>query len=231
MIADILPEDKRADGFGILRIIANLAVVIGPAIGGLLAARGYTLLFIIDVISSTITAFIIYLLVPETKPEKAPVVEDQPVEEEPIGEVIKGYLQVIRDRIYLVFVIGHLLYALAYMQMNTTLSVFLRDVHGVPDRGYGMLLSLNAAMVVLFQFWITRRIKRYQPMKVMAWGMVIYAVGFTMYGFVATTIFFVVAMVIITIAEMLATPVSQAIVAKLSPEDMRGRYMAVFGFS
>ena len=231
MIADILPEDKRADGFGILRIIANLAVVIGPAIGGLLAARGYTLLFIIDVITSTITGFIIFLFVPETKPEKKPETVDQPIKEESIGEVIKGYLLVVKDQIYLVFVIGSLLYALAYMQMNTTLSVFLRDVHGIPDRGYGMLLSLNAAMVVLFQFWITRRIKRFKPMKIMAWGMVIYAVGFSMYGFVSTVIFFVIAMVIITIAEILVSPVSQAIVAKLSPEDMRGRYMAVYGFS
>ncbi len=231
MIADVLPEDKRADGFGILRIVANLAVVIGPAIGGLLAARGYTLLFIIDVITSTITAIIIFLYVPETKPERAPAIDGQEEPEESIGQVIKGYLHVVKDRIYLVFVIGSLLYALAYMQMNTTLSVFLRDVHGIPDRGYGLLLSLNAAMVVLFQFWITRQIKRFASLKIMAWGMVIYAVGFSMYGFVSTTIFFVIAMVIITIAEMLVTPTSQAIVAKLAPEEMRGRYMAIFGFS
>jgi MFS family permease len=117
------------------------------------------------------------------------------------------------------------------MQMNTSLPVFLRDVHGIPDRGYGLLLSLNASMVVLFQFWITRRIKRFHPLKIMAWGMVIYALGFSMYGFVSTFWLFITAMVIITIAEMLVTPTGQAIVAKLSPEDMRGRYMAVFGFS
>jgi MFS family permease len=231
MIADVLPEDKRADGFGILRIIANLAVVIGPAIGGLLAARSYTLLFIIDVITSVITAFIFYLYVPETKPEAIPEKDGKIGEEQSIGEILTGYLQVVKDRIYVVYIVASLLMALAYMQMNTTLSVFLRDVHGIPDRGYGLLLSLNAAMVVLFQFWITRKIKRFAPMKIMAWGMVIYAVGFTMYGFVATTLFFVIAMVIITIAEMLVSPTGQAIVAKLSPEDMRGRYMAVYGFS
>jgi len=231
MIADVLPEDKRADGFGILRIVANLAVVIGPAIGGLLAANGYTLLFIIDVITSTITAFIIFLYVPETKPEKVPVQDGQDEQEESIGDVIMGYLQVVKDRIYIVFVIGSLLYVLAYMQMNTTLSVFLRDVHGIPARGYGLLLSLNAAMVVLFQFMITRQIKRFTPLKIMVWGMVIYAVGFSMYGYVGSIPFFVLAMVIITIAEMLVTPISQAIVAKLAPEDMRGRYMAIFGFS
>ena len=65
----------------------------------------------------------------------------------------------------------------------------------------------------------------------MAWGMVIYAFGFSMYSYVRVFWLFITAMVIITIAEILVTPTGQAIVANLSPEDMRGRYMAVFGFS
>ena len=42
---------------------------------------------------------------------------------------------------------------------------------------------------------------------------------------------FIVAMVIITIGEMIVSPVAQALVAGFAPEDMRGRYMAVSGFS
>ena len=231
MIADVLPEDKLADGFGILRVAANLAVVIGPAIGGLLATKGYTLLFIIDVITSFITAAIIFMFVPETKPVASPETSEGQEQEETFLETFGGYFKVTKDRVYMVFILGSLLMALAYMQMNTSLPVFLRDVHGIPDRGYGFLLSLNASMVVLFQFWITRRIKRFSPLKIMAWGVVIYALGFSMYGFVSTFGLFIIAMVIITIAEMLVSPTSQAIVAKLSPEDMRGRYMAVAGFS
>ncbi len=231
MIADILPEDKRTDGFGILRVIANLAVVIGPAIGGLLAARSYTLLFMIDIVTSLITAVIIFLLVPETKPVPTSDPGEKTQADQTILETLAGYLKVTKDQIYLIFIFGSLLMVLAYMQMNTTLSVFLRDDHGIPERGYGLLLSLNASMVVLFQFWITRKIKRFAPMKVMTWGMVIYAVGFSMYGFVSSIPLFILAMVIITIAEMLVSPVGQAVVAKLSPEDMRGRYMAVYGFS
>jgi len=82
MIADVLPEDKRADGFGIMRVASNLAVVIGPAIGGLLAAKGYTLLFIIDVITSFITAVIIFMLVPETKPDTKPKISEGQGQEE-----------------------------------------------------------------------------------------------------------------------------------------------------
>jgi MFS family permease len=65
----------------------------------------------------------------------------------------------------------------------------------------------------------------------MALGTLLYAIGFGMYGFVSTTAFFVLAMAILTIGEMIVAPVGQALVAKFSPEDMRGRYMAIFGFS
>jgi MFS family permease len=118
-----------------------------------------------------------------------------------------------------------------YLNMNTTLGVYLRNEHGVPTSGYGMLLSLNAAMVVLMQFPITRRIEKYPPMLMMALGTFLYAIGFTMYGFVAVYWLFVTAMVIITIGEMIVSPVSQALVASFAPEDMRGRYMAVSGIS
>jgi len=231
MVADVLPEDKRIDGFGVLRVIANLAVAIGPAIGGFLAARSYTMLFIIDVILSSITAVIIFAFVPETKPEATPREDGQPHQEESLGQTLAGYFKVTRDGVYMVYILASIFMVLAYMQMNITLPVFLRDVHGLPESGYGLLLSMNATMVVIFQFWITRRIKKFAPMKIMAWGMIIYAVGFSMYGYVSTFWLFIVAMVIITIAEMLVSPTGQAVVAKLSPEDMRGRYMAVFGFS
>ncbi len=231
IVADILPEEKRVDGFGIMRVIANLAVVIGPAIGGFLAVRSYTILFILDVILSCITAVIILLYVPETKPQAAPVPAGEPAREENFGQTMIGYLRVLKDSAFLIYILASIFMVMAYMQMNITLPVFLRDVHGLPDSGYGMLLSMNATMVVLLQFAITRRIKGYAPLRAMIWGTLIYAVGFSMYGYVSAYWLFIVAMVIITFAEMLIAPTGQAIVAKLAPEDMRGRYMAVFGFS
>jgi len=68
---DLLPEEKRASGFGIRRVAFNLAVVIGPVIGGFVAARSYLALFIIDAIVSGIVALMVFLLIPETKPAAA----------------------------------------------------------------------------------------------------------------------------------------------------------------
>ena len=130
----------------------------------------------------------------------------------------------------MLFIGACILMGLVYMNMNTTLGVYLRDSQGIPTSGYGFILSLNAAMVVLFQFPITRKIENYPPMLMMALGTALYAIGFAMYGFVSQYTLFLLAMVIITLGEMLVAPVSQALTAQLAPEDMRGRYMAVFGF-
>ena len=226
MVADLLPEEKRAQGFGILRVVANLSVTIGPMIGGLLAARSYLLLFICDAVASMIMAAIVALAIRETKPETP---EDAP--EQTMTQTFGGYRDTLRDAVYVMFMGACVLMTLVYMQMNTTLSVYLRDTHGVPEQRFGYILSMNAAMVVLFQFAVTRWIANYRPLVVMAAGTLLYAIGFGMYGFVSAFALFLAAMVIITIGEMMTVPTSQALVTRLAPEDMRGRYMAVFGFT
>lgn len=226
MVADLLPEEQRAQGYGIWRVVANLAVTIGPAVGGFLAARSYLILFISDAISSVIMALIVLAVLPETKPEQT---EDQPGES--IAQTFVGYTAVLRDGMFMAFIFISILTTIVYVQMNSSLAVYLRDVHAVSTQKFGYILSLNAGMVVLFQFWVTRRTADYSPLIVIAVGTALYALGFAMYGVVTTFILFLLAMVVITIGEMLILPVSQALVAQFSPEAMRGRYMAMFGFS
>lgn len=226
MMADILPENQRLEGFGILRVVANLAVTIGPAVGGIIAAKSFLWLFIIDATASTITALIVLFVLPETRPQ---ITETQ--KQPSMWESFKGYSVAFKDKIFMAFLVVTALSTLVYMQMNSTLSVFLRDNHGVSTQNFGYIISMNAGMVVLMQFWITRKISKYKPMILMTVGTFFYAVGFAMYGFVATYPLFLLAMVIITIGEMVVSPTSNALVASLAPEEMRGRYMAVMGFS
>jgi MFS family permease len=226
MIADILPEKQRAEGYGLIHVSDNLAHTIGPMIGGLLAGISYILLFFVDAVLSVITAVIIYFALPETQPQKS----GKQVEES-LAQTLSGYWRVARNGVFMAFFGIAILMKLVYRQMGTTLPVFLRDVHGIPPQGYGWLLSLNAGMVVLFQFMITRKTSQFKPMKVMAAGTFLYAVGFAMYGFFSTSLFFFIAMAIITIGEMFISPIGQSMVARFAPEDMRGRYMAFYGFS
>lgn len=225
MVADLLPKEKQAEGFGILRVAVNLSAVIGPIFGGIIATQSYLFLFIADAISSIITAIIVFVVIPETKPEKK-----EGEAEETVVKTVIGYKEVLKDWRYMLFLSVSALTVIVYMQMNATLSVFLRDIHGFPTLYFGFLLSMNAVMVVVFQFWITRKVSKYSPMKVMALGTLFYMVGFSMYGFVSEPYLYFFAMAIITIGEMIEMPVGQTAAAFFAPEDKRGRYMAVFSF-
>jgi len=226
MVVDLLPKDKQTEGFGLLRVAINISATIGPIFGGFLASESYMLLFIADAMSSLITALIVFITIPETKPEK---MNDKP--EESVMKTIIGYKEVLKDSVYMMFLAVSMITILVYMQLYSTLSVFLLTVYEFPTKSFGILVAMNALMVVLFQFWITKRTSKHAPMKMMAFGTLLYMIGFGMYGFISEVYLFYIAMFILTIGEMIVLPVAQAAVARLAPEDKRGRYMAVFGYS
>jgi len=226
MVADLLPEEQRSEGFAMLRMLNNLAVTVGPAIGGLLATRSYLLLFVSDAVMSLIAAVVVILVMKETKPAI-------PQEEEAgsVATAFGGYGRAFRDSPFILFIVACALTALVSMQMNSTLSVYLRDSHGVSTQGFGYILSLNAAMVVLFQFAITSALSRYPRLMILAAGTLLYGVGLAMYGFVSVYALFLVAMATITVGEMMFWPTAQSMASTFAPEDMRGRYMATFGYT
>jgi len=224
MIGDILPDHKRQEGFGIMRVVGNLAWIIGPSIGGFIAGKSYLALFIIDAIFSCFVAFLFYLLISETKPEAHP---DSKVES--ILETFKGYGSVAKDYAFMAFLLASMLMGLVYQQMYNTLSVYLRDNHGIDPGGYGFLLTTSAIVVILFQFSMTRLIKNKAPFRMMALGTLFYMIGFTMFGVVNAYWLFIAAIVVITIGEMIVVPTSQTLAMGFAPEEKRGRYMGMFG--
>jgi MFS family permease len=226
MIADILPEEKRQEGFGILRVVMNFSWIIGPTIGGFLASINFFYLFVIDAIISCIVAIMIYRIIPETKPE--PHAHEKG---ESFLKTVTGYRFVLRDIAFVSFIIANIIMMIVYTQMYSSLSVYLRDNHGINPQGYGFLMTTSAITVILFQFWLTRNIKHQPPFLLMAFGTIFYMIGFALFGIVTTFVLFALNIVIITIGEMIVVPTSQALVAGFAPEAMRGRYMAFAGLS
>ncbi len=226
MIADILPEQKRQEGFGILRVVGNMAWIIGPTIGGFVAAKSFLALFIIDAIISCFVALLFFLFISETKPE---VHEEH--KQESLFKTFLGYGKVVTNKAFMAFLVALILMGLVYQQMYNSLSVYLRDVHHIDPSGYGFLLTASAVVVILFQFSVTRYIKNKAPFLIMAVGTLFYMIGFSMFGFVNIYWMFVAAIIVVTMGEMLVVPTSQVLVAGFAPEDMRGRYMGVFGMT
>lgn len=226
MVADILPEEKRQEGFGMLRVVNNMSWLVGPTIAGFVASKSFTALFISDAIISCIVAVIFYRAIPESKPEPHPSAQH-----ETILQTLAGYGYVLRDLAFMAFITACILMTTTYQQMYNSLSVYLRDVHGIQPQGYGILLSTSAITVIIFQFWTTRQIKRYPPFLMMALGAIFYAIGFSLFGVFATLPLFMLNIIIITIGEMIVMPILQAVVANFAPVEMRGRYMAISGLT
>jgi len=228
MLADILPQTKRQEGYGILRVVFNYAWIFGTAMGGFIAARSFFALFVIDAVVSTVVAVLLLRLLPETKPQ---VQKEAGHKEETLWETIKGYRVVIRDLAFVGFIVSGMLALVVYIQQYGSLAVFLRDVHGIDSKGYGLILSITGLEVVLFQFWVSRTIRHRPPFLMMMLAAGIFAVGVFMYGIVSGFIMFVIAAIIVCIGEMIYFPTSQVIAAGFAPTNMRGRYMALAGFA
>lgn len=226
MIADILPEKQRQEGFGILRVVGNLSWIIGPTIGGVVADINFFYLFIIDAVISCFVAVIIFRSIPETKPQT-----HEQAESESFLRTVIGYRIVLKDLAFMAFMVAGMLMLIVYQQMYSSLSVYLRDNHNIDPSGYGFLMTTSAITVVLFQFWVSRLIKVRPPFLMMAFGTIFYMIGFALFGAVSLYALFALNIVIITIGEMIVVPTSQAIATNFAPEQMRGRYMAIFGLS
>jgi MFS family permease len=227
MLADVLPESKRQEGYGILRVVFNYAWIVGTAMGGLIAMRSFVALFVIDAVISCIVAAILFRLLPETKPK---VQQELAREQESFWETIKGYRVVVHDLAFMGFVLSGMLAMIVYIQQYGSLAVYLRDIHGINSRGYGIILAITGLEVVLFQFWISRRIRHHPPFLMLMVGAAIFALGVFLYGMVSGFVMFLIAAIIVCIGEMFYFPTSQVVAAGFAPKAMRGRYMAIAGF-
>ena len=224
MVADLIEEKKRAGAYALLRMVSNAGVAIGPAIGGFLAATSYILSFSAAATTATIVLLLTIFLIKETKPELPQMAE---AEETP--PAAGGYGRIFHDFYFLAFCGASILLWMAYAPFMQLLPVYMKESFGILESGFGLIMAVNALMVVFFQFAVTRITEKYPDSYIMAAG-----AFFTGLGALATILsnnfwLFLLAMIIMTIGELIWAPTSIAFVAKVAPIDMRGRYMGVYG--
>jgi MFS family permease len=224
MMADILPESKRQEAFGITRVAFNYAWIIGTALGGLIAARSFLALFIADAVLSLTVAIILYRFLPETKPTASMEAKQS----ESFLSTLAGYRVALCDLAYMGFTLTGMIMLVVYQQQYGAFAVYLEKVHSIGSESYGLMLAVAGLEVVVFQIWISRIIRRYPPFLMMTLGAFFFTVGFTMIGFVRGFWFFLLAVIVITVGEMVCFPTNNALAINFAPAEMRGRYMAIY---
>src|SRR4026209_2635190 len=99
MTADLLGPQKRANGFGIQRVVINSTFALGPLAGGFIGPRiGYLPLFTMDALTSFFVASMVFSKLPETRPRNRTDTSDAS-----FAQTLAGYGRVLQDKTFLAF--------------------------------------------------------------------------------------------------------------------------------
>ncbi|HEX6178718.1 MAG TPA: MFS transporter, partial [Thermoanaerobaculia bacterium] len=124
---------------------------------------------------------------------------------------------------FVMFLIATVCVMWVEFQIHSTLPLHLTSL-GFSPATYGMLLSINGIMIVLFELALTNVTTRYRPQPIIALGYGLAAIGFCLTGFAFTLPALAATVVVWTIGEMIYAPVTGVYVTNLAPERYRGRY-------
>ena len=114
-------------------------------------------------------------------------------------------------------------------QMSSVYSLYSTNEVGMSLTEIGYLYAINGIIVVALQLPLARFIVRFRMTTVTAVGALVYAVGYFSVAFASDFWMLAGSMVVITMGEVITSPSSMNLVANLSPENERGRYMGIFG--
>jgi MFS family permease len=223
MVADLLPPDQRASAYALLRMGNNLGIAIGPAVGGFVAAVSYSWAFLTAAAAYALFSVLVLFLVSETLPQLG--------KEPGKRSTSTGYGPLLHDSMFLVFCGVSTLAIIPSALMMVLLPVYAKEQFGVIESQYGFIMATNAAMVVLFQYTVTEVTKRHPHLPVLAVGACFYGLGAGSVIFGQGFAAFLLSMIILTIGELILVPTGTTLAANLSPPDMRGRYMGVYGLT
>jgi MFS family permease len=222
MMADLIPSEKRTTAFAILRMTNNAGIAIGPAIGGLIVSKSYTLAFYLAAGGMIAYSLLLLTFARETlQRQNGPSVSEK-------KESFGGYGRVLGDGSFVRFVSALTLGMIAPLMMWTLLAVYVNKYYGIPEYLYSWMPITNALMCVFVQYPVTMFTRRLPAKTAITLGMLVYALGVGSVAVMSSFWGFWLSMVIMSFGELILVPTGSKYVADLAPEDLRGRYMSVY---
>lgn len=236
LIADITTPKNRDGAYSLFYMAMNVGFTISALVGGLLLKRFLWLLFLIDGTTSLIAVLLTWIFIPESiHKTKEKLGEDRKYEKHVEGSIIKVLLE---RPILIFFALVMFGYNFVYSQWSFLYPLHISKI--VPGNGsgfYGMLVSINAIIVITMTPIITKLISGEKSIARILIGGVLYTVGFGILGFVGAIPFVYMSVIILTMGEIVVTTSSGPFIANHTPASHRGRMDAVlpmimgFGFT
>jgi predicted MFS family arabinose efflux permease len=219
IVADLVPPERHEPAYASLRVALNLGVVAGPPLAGaLLLGERWDVFFVGVAILATCAALLGVRFLP-ARGRYAPA--------EPPSR--RSFTVIRSDRVFLLFLVSTVLAYVVYFAFETVLPISIVQTYGLSPAAWGFLVVINPVLVTLFQLRLTRSVRCYSPALKLLVAMPLMGFPFLLLSVNASVAVIVIVLVVFVVGEMLWAPTSQAIAARMSPEDVRGAYMGAFG--
>ncbi|MEW5941704.1 MAG: MFS transporter [Chloroflexota bacterium] len=219
-VADLVPTEDRTRAYGYIYWAINLGFAIAPVLAGLLAGRGYIYLFLGDALTTFLFGLIVLFAVRETRPAEA-------VRAAHAGPR-QRLAELRRAPILLLFSLLALFFGMIYMQGHVSLPLDMQ-ADGLGPKQYGAAIAVNGILIVIINLPVSNVIGKWPRFPTVAAAAVLIGLGFGVTAFADAFWFFAFSIVIWTLGEILGSAVAPAIVADLSPIELRGLFQGVFG--
>jgi predicted MFS family arabinose efflux permease len=217
-VAHRTSPEIRARAFALIRLAANLGMAVGPAAAGFLAVYGYVWIFVGDALTCWAAAAVLLATIAADSPRE--IVDRRLAggpEESPW-----------RDLPFLGFMLLLVVLAMAFFQVWSTVPLFLRSFYQMTERAIGLLLALNALLIVFTEMILIRALENRDRMRMIGLGALLVCCGLAILPFGPGWLTAVLFMVVLTVGEMLSMPFTNAVVAERAGAGSVGRYMGVF---
>jgi len=218
LIADLVPSEHRVAAYAFNRLGFNVAFAIGLTVGGFLAERSFTLLFLLDAATSAVFGVISLMALPHgTRTRKS---EER--------ELDRARAAILGDTGFLLALGGIFAGALVYSQIYSTFPLWVRDL-GYQPSVYGLLQGENGILVGVFELAVTAVAMRYPRTRMIALGVLLLGIGFGSHAVLLSAIGMAGSVVVWSFGEMFGSASSAAFVADRAPVHLRGRYQSALG--
>jgi len=218
LITELTPPARLVMVTAMYRLSLNLGTTAAPLIGVALVSVSYSLLFWGEALAAVSYGVIVLTALPR-RPRPAAA----PGEQTPDRGSGSGYLALLGDYRYLVFLAAFFLLCIVYCQYTVVVPLAIVKA-GLSIWWYGAIITLNAAVVVSCEVWATRFTQAWPTRLAAMSGFALLATGYGVYSIRLVPAFLVIGTLSWTVSEIVGAPTVYAYPGLVAPAHLRGRY-------
>lgn len=217
--------------FSLNRMAVNLGFSIGPAMGGILAAISYALLFYVNATAAFLAAVVFIYFFRNRKTNKELLLEREDITELNEVEDVSNKSP-YKDKMFLIYSVFCTLYSIAFLQLLSTLPIFYEKAVGLDEVEIGLILGYSGLLIFLTEMLLVHVAEKFFSIRqTIFYGVMISALGYGMLAFDHSYIAIYISMTILCVSEMLAMPFTSTVTAMRAGSKNKGAYMGVNGLT